>query len=153
MQHAGRQCQPLLPAARQRAGELVLPCRQFQSLQRGVDPLLQAVQPVDAADELEVLADGEVLVEAEALGHVAGLALDGFAVAHQVVAEAGAAAAVGREQAADHAQRRGLARAVGAEEAADAARLDGETDTVDDGARAVALHEIMDVDRQAVAQP
>ena len=56
---------------------------------------LKPVEAVDAADELEVLADGEVLVETEALSHVAGLALDGVAFAHQVVAEAGAATAVG----------------------------------------------------------
>ena len=75
-----------------------------EPLERVVDALLQPVEAVDAADELEVLADGEILVEAEALGHVAGLALDRLALAHEVVAEAGAAAAVGRQQAADHAQ-------------------------------------------------
>src|SRR6185503_2393290 len=105
-------------------------------LQRGIDPLLQPVEPVDAADELEILADGEILVEAEALGHVSGLALDRLALAHQVVAQARTAAAVRREQAADHAQGRGLARAVGAEEAADAALLDAEAQMVDHGARA-----------------
>src|SRR4030095_14855411 len=57
-------------------------------------------------------------------------------------------AAVGREQAADHAQRGGLARAVGPQEAADAALLDGEGDAVDDRARAIALHPIMDVYRE-----
>ena len=101
-----------------------------------------------AGDELEVLADREILVEAELLRHVAGLALDPLAVTHEIVAEAGAAAAVGRQQAADHAQGRGLAGAVGTEEAADAALLDGEAETVDDGARAVTLDEIVDVDRQ-----
>ena len=149
VQHAGRQRQPLLPAARQGARELVLPRGKPQPLQRAVDPFLQAVEAIDATDELEVLADGEILVEAEALGHVAGLALDGLALAHQVVAEAGATAAIGRQQAADHAQRRGLARAVGAEEAADAALLDAKAQPVDDGARAVAFHQVVDVDREA----
>ncbi len=149
MQDAGRQGQPLLPAAGQRAGQLVLARRQLQPFQRAGRPgLLQPVEPVDAADELEVLANGEILVETEALGHVAGLALDRLAVVHEVVAEAGAAPAVGRQQAADHAQGRGLARAVRPEEAADAALFDGEAEAIDDGARAVALHQIMDVDRQ-----
>src|SRR6185369_3104649 len=58
------------------------------------------------------------------------------------------AAAVGSQQAADHAQRRGLARAVGPEEAADAALLDAEADMVDHGALAVALDQVVDVDRQ-----
>ena len=41
VQHAGGQRQPLLPAARQRAGELVLARRQPEPLQRVVDPLLR----------------------------------------------------------------------------------------------------------------
>ncbi len=74
---------------------------------------------VHARDEIEVLRDREVLVEAEALRHVAHLALDALGVAHDVVAEAGAAALVGREQPAEHADRGGLAAAVRAEEAVD----------------------------------
>src|SRR5262249_15138401 len=113
-----------------------------------LDARSDAVEAVDAADELEVLADREIFIEAEALGHVAGLALDGVALAHEIVAKTRAAAAVRRQQAADHAERRRLARTVGAQEAADAAPLDAERHVVDHGARAVALHEVVDVDRQ-----
>src|SRR4030095_6084933 len=49
------------------------------------------------------------------------------------------------EQAADHPQRGRLARAIGPQEAADATLLDGEVHVVDDGARTVALHQVMDV--------
>ena len=80
-------------------------------------------EAVDAGDELQVLQDGEVLVEAEALRHVADVALDLLALGADVEAERRAAAAVGREQPAQHAQRGGLARAVGAEEAVDLAAL------------------------------
>ena len=45
-------------------------------------------------------------------------------------------------------KRRGLARAVGTEEAADAALLDAQAHMVDDRALAVALDQVMDVDRE-----
>ena len=46
-----------------------------------------AAQAVDAAEEAEVLADGEVVVEAEALAHVADAALDALRVLRDVDAE------------------------------------------------------------------
>ena len=118
------QRQALLPAARERAGELVLAVGEAQPLERLGHPLAASVHGVDAGDEVEVLLDAEILVEAEALGHVADLALDRPRLLDDVVAEAGAAAPVGRQQAAQHADGRGLAAAVGAEEAADLAALD-----------------------------
>ena len=77
---------------------------------------------VHAGDEVEVLADGEVFPQGEALRHVADFALDRRGVA-DVVAEAGAVARIGPEQPADHADRGGLAAAVRAEEAVDLAVL------------------------------
>ena len=50
------------------------------------------VHAVHAGDEIQVLADGQVFVEAEALRHVADLALDLAAFRGYVVAQAGAAA-------------------------------------------------------------
>src|SRR5271165_1092869 len=83
---------------------------------------------VDAGDELQVLPHREVLVQAEMLRHVAYMALDLVGVGADVVAEAGAAARVRREQAAQHADSRRLAGAVGAEKAVDlpALHLNGE---------------------------
>ena len=134
VQHGGGQRQALLPAARERAGELVRAVGEAEPLQRLGHPLAPPVQGVEAGDEVEVLPDGEILVEAEALGHVADLALDRPRLVDDVVAEAGAAAAVGRQQAAQHADGRGLAAAVGAEEAADLAALDLDAEVVDHGA-------------------
>jgi hypothetical protein len=79
---------------------------------------------VKARDKVKVLADGEVVPVREALRHVADAALDLGRLLEDVVAQAGAAAAVGREQPAHHADRRGLAAAVGAEEAEDLAARD-----------------------------
>src|SRR5215469_1831403 len=99
-----------------------------EAAQRLLDPLAPPVEVVDAGDEDEVLLDGQVLVEREPLGHVAGAALDLVGLPADVEAEAGSLAGVGVEQAAEHPERRGLARAVGPEKAADAplAELDGE---------------------------
>ena len=60
--------------------------------------------------------------------------------------QAGAAAAVRREQPTQHSDGGGLAAAVGAEKTADAARHDAQVDVVDHGAGAVALHQPPDVD-------
>ena len=90
-------------------------------LERALDRLAALRHGVDPRDEVEVLLDGQVLVQAEALGHVADLALDRRGLAQDVEAEAGAAAAVRRQQAAEHPDRGGLAAAVGAEEAEDLA--------------------------------
>ena len=92
-----------------------------EPLDRRARLLLGLREAVDAGDELQVLLDRQVLVEAEALRHVADVALDLVALGQDVVAERRAPAAVGREQPAHHAQRGGLAGAVGAEEAVDLA--------------------------------
>ena len=62
--------------------------------------------------------------------------------------EAGAAAAVRPDQAAQHADRGRLAAAVGAEKAADLARRHRKRQAVDDLARAVTLVQIVNVDDQ-----
>ena len=119
---AGAERQPLLPAAGKLAGELLLAAFQAEPLDhvaRGAARVAHAVEP---RDEFQVLAHRKILIQAEALRHVADLALDLVGVAADVVAEAGALAAVGRQQAAEHADGGGLAGAVGAEEAVDRCR-------------------------------
>ena len=82
----------------------------------------RVAQAVEPRDELQVLAHRKVLIQAEALRHVADLALEPVGVAADVVAEAAPLAAVGRQQAAEHADGGGLAGTVGAEEAVDRCR-------------------------------
>ena len=74
-----------------------------------------------AGDEIEILEDREVLVKAKFLRHVTDVAPDVVRLLHDIEAQALARAAVGREQPAEHADRRRLAAAVGAEKAADLA--------------------------------
>src|SRR4051812_15012100 len=79
---------------------------------------------VDAPDELQVLAHRKILIEAEALRHIADLALDLVGLGADVVTEAGALPSIGRQQAAQHAYRGGLAGAVRTEEAVNGAAFD-----------------------------
>ena len=75
-QDAGAERQPLLPAARQLAGELVGASREPEppdGLGRRPPRVRHAI---DARHEFEILADRQVVVEAEALRHVADVALD-----------------------------------------------------------------------------
>ena len=92
---------------------------------------VRAVQAVDPAEEAEVLAHREVVVEAEALAHVADLPLHALGVLRDVGADDDAGAGGGRQQAAQHPDRRGLAGPVRAEEAEDLALVHGQRDPVD----------------------
>ena len=105
-----------------------------------------AAQAVDAAEEAEVLAHREVVVEAEALAHVADPPLHALGVLRDVDAEHEAGAGGGGEQAAQHADRRRLAGAVRAEEAEDLALVHAERDPVDGHEGAEALGELADLD-------
>ena len=130
--HGAGEGQPLLPAAGQLAGEAALLALEPG---RADGPRLALagrgpVQAVDAAEEAEVLAHREVVVEAEALAHVADLPLHALGVPRDVGAEHEARARGGGEQAAQHADRGGLAGAVRAEEAEDLAFVHAERDPV-----------------------
>src|SRR5262249_7109131 len=132
VQHAGGKRQPLFPAARERARQLIAPRCQTETLERLVDPLLQRLHVVHAADEIEVLANREILVEAETLGHVANALLDLGRLRPNVETEAGTLAGVRGQQSAEHADRRGLAAAVRAEKSHDDAARHFDIEIVDD---------------------
>ncbi len=119
MQETRRERQALLPAARQRAGELFCTVGEAEIVEGLLDALLAVVEPVHARHKIEILADREVLIIRELLRHVADLLLDAAGVAAHVEAEAGALAFVGRQQAAEHADGGGLARAVRPKKAID----------------------------------
>ena len=146
VQQAGGEREPLLPPAGERAGELLRPRAQTEPFEPLAHAALPVGHPVHARDEVEVLLDRQVLVVAEALGHVADAPLDLGGAGAQVEAEGGAAAFVGREQPAQHADRGGLAAAVRPEKSDDPAARDGEVDVIDHGAPAVALGQAVDLD-------
>jgi len=105
VQHAGGQREALLPAARETAGELRLAAHEVEPLECGINALAPPIHAVHATDEIEVLADAEVFIQAKTLRHVAHAAADGRGFAHHVVAQCVAFAAIGGEQAAHHADR------------------------------------------------
>ena len=104
---------------------------------------LASLQVVDAAVEADVLADGEVFVEREALAHVADVALDRFA--RRVATSCPATVARPRrrrQQAGQHPDRRRLAGAVRAEKAEHLAGAHVEGDAVDGGEAAERARQI-----------
>ena len=145
-QGAGAERQPLLPAAGQQPGDLVLAAGEAEMLDHLARCLGRLRQPVDARDELQVLLHREVLIETEALRHVADLALDLLGLGADVVAQTSAGALVGRQQTAQHADRGGLAGAVGAEKAVDGAALDLQRQIADHRAAVECLGQAVDID-------
>ena len=148
-----RERQLLPPAERDRADELIGGVLEPEAREHpaGAVADVAIAQVVDAAVERDVLADGEVLVEREALAHVADVALDALGLAGDVVSGDGRAAGGGREQTGQHPDRGGLAGAVRAEEAEHLAGADVEGDAVDGGEGAEAARQIGDVDREVAA--
>jgi len=89
VQHARRQGESLLPAARERPGQLPGEAPELHALDGSGHDRLAVVHAVDAGDEVQVLAHAQILVEAEALGHVAHRGLDALGVAEDVETQAG----------------------------------------------------------------
>ena len=96
---------------------------------------------VERGEQFEVLARGQVRVEARRLDKARDPLQGACAVAHRVAAEQLDDALAGRDQAERHAQRRRLAGAVGAEEPVHVAGVDVQVDVVDREDLVVALDE------------
>jgi hypothetical protein len=107
---------------------------------------LRAPVAEQPAEQDQVLAPGEVLVDRGELPGEADERADGVGVLDDVVAEHAGAALVRREQRGEHADRRRLARAVGAEDAVDGAARDLEVDAVDGPGGAERLAEAVGLD-------
>ena len=85
--------------------------------------------------ELHVFVDGEIGVEAEALGHVADGVLDGLGIFGHVMAGDPGLALARIEQTAQHPQCGGLAGAIGADQSEDLAAGDFQVQMIDRGQR------------------
>ncbi len=133
---AGRQRKPLFPAAGKRAGELLAALHHAKAFQAFFDGGLALRNFVKPRDEIQILLDAQILVEAEPLRHVADALFDLGALCAKIQTEAASLAAVGLEQTAEHPQKSRLAAAVRAEEAVNLAGPHLHGDVVDDGARA-----------------
>src|SRR6185503_18597971 len=138
---------PLLPAARQRACELFLTPLEPEPLHHRARRANRIGHIVEPRDELQVLAHRKVLIQAEALRHVADLALDLVALGQDVVAQTSAAPLVWREQPAQHADSRCFSGAVRPEEAVDRAAPHLHREVMHDLAPAEGLAQALDFDR------
>src|SRR5690349_10749659 len=125
-QRAGAERKALLPSAREFAGKLRLTVLEPEPVDHGAGRRRRMGKTIEARDEFQVLAHREILIETEALRHVADVMLDLVGLRADVIAKARAAAFVGGKQTAQHADRRGLARPVRPEEAVDLPALDAQ---------------------------
>src|SRR5215472_5856035 len=128
------------------ARKLVRAPSEAHSLHDLLNRLPAVAQLVDAGDEVEVLEHCEILVEAETLGHVADLTPNTRRIRDDVQPETGSAAAVRRQQTAEHADRRRLAAAIGTKKATDLAGGHLQIQPMHNPVRAEALLQIAHID-------
>src|SRR5437899_101669 len=108
---------------------------------------------VDADEEVEVLVDGEVVVERELLRHVADLLPHALRAERADLARKPHLALARLHQAAEHLDGRGLPRPVGAEQAVDLAVAHLEVDALDRDELAERLAQAARADGDRLAGP
>src|SRR5690606_27002998 len=138
-----REHQPLLVAAAQGVRARVAVLAELEEVEQLVDarPEVGDARAKVARVDLEVLGDGEVVVQAVVLGTHADVALERLAVGDEVPSEEPDAPSVGLEEAVEHAERGRLAGAVRAEQAEHAPALAAQIEPVDGVTRAEPFHE------------
>jgi len=140
----------LAHAAREAADRVVRPLGEAEGVEQapGLAGEILLGDPVEAADEQQVLARREVGVERRAVGDEAQAPARLERLGGDVVAVDAHAPAVGGEQAAEDAQGRGLAGAVGPQQAQDLAAAHLEIQAVEGDELAVALRDALEGRRQ-----
>src|SRR6266446_5492125 len=110
-----------------------------------VDAALETcgLQTVNASIELQVLRDGQIVVEAEILRHITDALANAFRIGVYVQPLDRGGTAAERQQAGEHFDDGGLSAAVGAQETEDFAFFDAEADVVDGGEVAEAAHKVL----------
>src|SRR5712664_1900888 len=135
VQHGAAEGKALLPATGELRGQAIQIGCEAVELDNFVDAALQArgLQAVDPSVELQVFRDGQIVIEAEVLRHVADTFADGFGLGAYVEPFHMSGTAAERQKAGEHFDDRGFSAAVGAEETEDFAFFDAEADVVDGG--------------------
>src|SRR4030095_15826387 len=151
VERRGRERESLLLAAAQGSGALTAPVLPVVLLEALPDARSSkvAAKAEDLADEVEVLLNGQVLPQREALSHVADLQAQPLGFARHRVAEGHALAAALPQQAAQHANRGRLAGAIRTEEAVDRRARDVESHVIDGGELAEAPRQVARADGRA----
>src|ERR1700694_625966 len=144
MEHGAAEGEALLPAAgKLRCEAIQIGCEAVE-LDNFIDAALQArgFQAVDATVELQVFRDGQIVVEAEVLRHVADVLANSFRIGPHVKTFDPGRSSAERQKSGEHFDYRGFSAAVGAEEAEDFAFFDAEADVVYGGGGAGAGAEL-----------
>jgi hypothetical protein len=146
---AGGEVEPAPHAARVVLDDLVAGLGQREPLEQLFGRALheRALQPVQVADEAQVLAPGEQFVDRGRLGRQAHPVPHGIRVLGDVEAGDVCRAAGGNRQRGHHAHGRRLARAIRAEHGENRARRHGEAHAVDGGEVTKGLDEVNGLDR------
>src|SRR5467141_2175851 len=144
MQHGAAESKALLPATGKLRGQAIQIGCEAVELDNFIDAALQArgLQAVDAAIELQVFRDGQIVVEAEVLRHVADALAHGFRFGPHVETFDPGRSSTERQKSREHFDDGGFSAAVGPEEAKDLAFFDAEADVVHGGEVAEAAHEM-----------
>src|SRR5712692_678834 len=145
VQHGAAESEALLPATGKLRCQAIQIGREAVELDDFVDTALQArgFQAVDTSVELQVFRDGQVVVEAEILRHIADALADGFRIRGDIETFDKSRTAAERQEAGKHFDDGGFSAAVGAEESEDFAFFDAEADVVDGGEVAESSDEIL----------
>ena len=128
MDHRAHEREPLFPTSRECATELLSPVGQAGAIELFGDPAaaVPSRHTVDARIESQVFFNRQILVEAEALRHVADVLFDALGVLFDIVTDHGRMAAARVEDPAKYAKRRRFAGAVWAEQPEDLPAVNAE---------------------------
>ena len=148
-QPSARRCRQ--PPARSRASWRSRPASPAISSTNRRRSASAAGQPVDAAEELDVLVDREQFVQREPLRHVADALLHASGSAADIDAADECRAGRGLEQPAEHPDSRRLARAVASEKAEDLPARHVERHVVDGNESAEPPRQVSDFNRVGTA--
>lgn len=146
---AGGEGEALFPAAGELAGELVTASGEPEAIEAALHGRGACGHGINTGNKIEIFADAEVLVVAEALGHVADVAFDLGLLGEDIVTKTRALAAVGREQSAKHADECSFARAIGSKKSVNLTAAYLQINGVDHGFGAESLGDTRDVDSEA----
>jgi len=102
MKRTGGEREPLLPAARELSRKLRAAIGEPHAVHDADDRFTPVRHVVHARDEVEVFKNRQVLIEAELLRHVAGLAADRRGFTDDAMSKARTAPAIGDEKSAQH---------------------------------------------------
>ncbi len=121
MDKAAGETETLLHSSRKRLNKGILFDREVCELEDFIDDLVALRNAVDAGEEVEVLPDFDVVIEAEEVGHVADHPADFHRLVDDIDSVEGSGSAGWLEKGGEHADGGRFARAIAADKAEDIA--------------------------------